>query len=113
MTNVIQPMRTVQNRLSAHPYVTRLCTTMSAAEMTGDPLFTFNPDLPTVSNVHTATRVIECNPDVNQFNAPWRIELPQGGAVRGTGSQVGTWPNAFAAQPSNSGILHWWSDTQR
>jgi hypothetical protein len=103
--NVIQPMKTVQNLIDAHPYVTRLYTTMSAAEMTDDPLFTFNPDLPAVNNLHTATRFIECKPSVNQFDAPWRIELPQGGVIRGTATQVGVWPGEFASQPSNHRIV--------
>ncbi len=98
---VIQPMRDVQALISSHPHVTRLYTTMSAEEMTVDPVFTFNPDLPDASNVHTANRVIECNPDIYQSEAPWRIELPQGGVVRGTASSVGTWPADLSSQPPN------------
>lgn len=103
-SEVIEPVRRVQTLLGSRPYVTRLYTTMSAAEMTADPLFTFNPDLPDVSNVHTAERVIECSPDIYQSEAPWRIELPGGGVVRGTADQVGTWPN-IAEQPANLRIL--------
>jgi uncharacterized protein (TIGR03382 family) len=103
-TGVIQPVRLVQTVIDAHPYVTRLYSTLSAAEMTVDPLFTFNPDLPTVSNIHTAERIIECNPDIFQSEAPWRIEFPQGGVVRGTASQVGNWPD-FTDQPANLRIL--------
>ena len=45
-----------QARLDAATTVTRLFTTMDPAEMTADPFFTFNEDLPQeVSNVHTAT----------------------------------------------------------
>ena len=102
--NVMKPMRDVQALFDRKPYVTRLYSTMSAAEMTVDPLFTFNPGLGDLSNVHNATRVIECDPSVDQFDAPWRIELPQGGVVRGGGSQVGTWP-AFDDQPSNTRIV--------
>ena len=83
--------------------MTRLYTTMSAAEMTEDPLFTFNPDLQPVSNIHTAERVIECNPSVEQFSAPWRIELPQGGVVRGIGSSQ-VWP-VVPEQPYNRRVL--------
>jgi len=101
---VMKPMRDVQALFDRKPYVTRLYSTMSAAEMTVDPLFTFNPGLGDLSNVHNATRVIECDPSVDQFDAPWRIELPQGGVVRGGGSQVGTWP-AFDDQPSNTRIV--------
>jgi MYXO-CTERM domain-containing protein len=103
-SGVIEPVRLVQTVIDAHPYVTRLYSTLSAAEMTVDPLFTFNRDLPTVSNIHTAERIIECNPDIYQSEAPWRIEFPQGGVVRGTANQVGNWPD-FTNQPANLRIL--------
>jgi hypothetical protein len=102
---VIEPMRLVQRLIDAHPQVTRLYTTMSASEMTVDPLFTFNPDLRPVSNIHSAERVIECAPGYFQDEAPWRIELPQGGVIRGTPSDVGIWPSAFDAQPANRRVL--------
>jgi hypothetical protein len=98
--NVIEPVRRVQTLVDGLPQVTRLYTTMSAEEMVVDPLFTFNPDLPDVSNIHRAERVIECSPAVFQFEAPWRIELPQGGIVRGVGSQ-GSWPVELDELPSN------------
>ena len=47
----------------SRPYLTRLYTTMSADEMTMDPVFEFNPDLPDVSNVHTANRYVRCDGD--------------------------------------------------
>ncbi len=103
--NVIEPMRVVQKLIDAHPSVTRLYTTMSAAEMTVDPLFTFNPDLPAVSNLHTAERVIECAPGYYESEAPWRIELPHGGVVRGGPTNVGTWPAAFDAQKPNQRVV--------
>ena len=53
-----------------YEYLTRLFTTLSPEEMTKDPVFSFNPDLPEVSNRHTATvEVLECGsgnfPDTN------------------------------------------------
>jgi len=74
--------------------------------MTEDPLFAFNGDLPNLSNLHQAERVIECSPGLSQFDAPWRIELPQGGTIRGTGAQAaqGTWPTA-TEQPPNARVL--------
>ncbi|HET9954569.1 MAG TPA: hypothetical protein VFQ61_08690, partial [Polyangiaceae bacterium] len=104
---VIEPMRSVQKLLDVHPYVTRLYTTMSAEEMTEDPLFTFNPDLQDLNNIHTADRVIECSPELTQFEAPWRVELPQGGVVRGTGAQAQsrTWPSEVATLPANLRVL--------
>lgn len=108
--NVIDPMRVVQRLINAHPTVTRLYTTLSAEEMTIDPIFTFNKELPDLSNIHTADRVIECSPDVTQFDAPWRIELPNGGVIRGTASDLssatsGTWPEGLAALPANQTIM--------
>jgi MYXO-CTERM domain-containing protein len=63
---------------------------MSAEEMTVDPAFTYNADLADVSNLHTAMQFIECSQDISYWEAPWRIELPQGGVIRGEGT--GTWP---------------------
>ena len=103
-TSVIEPVRLVQRVIGEHAYVTRLYSTLSAKEMTVDPLFTFNPDLETVSNIHTAERIIECNPSIYQSQASWRIVLPQGGVVRGTANQVGSWPD-FGDQPANFRIL--------
>jgi hypothetical protein len=106
-TNVIDPLRDVQELLDSQPYVTRLYSTLSAAEMTVDPLFSFNSDLEDLSNVHNAERVIECSPGLSQFSAPWRIELPQGGVIRGTGqeAQARTWPAVTSDQPSNRRIV--------
>ena len=103
--NVIEPMRLVQRLINQHAHVTRLYTTMSAAEMTVDPLFTFNSDLKPLSNIHTAERIIECSPAYYQEDAPWRIELPQGGQIRGGPTQIGTWPTDFDGQPANRRIL--------
>jgi hypothetical protein len=103
--NVIQPVKLVQDLINAHPTLTRMYTTLSADEMTLDPIFSFNKDLDDVSNVHTAERVIECSANVSQFEAPWRIELPQGGTVRGTGSNVGSWPTELDKLPPNARIV--------
>lgn len=96
---VIEPMRVARQLVTAQPEITRFYTTMSAAEMTRDPSFDFNPDLPDVSNVHTATRVIECSPSLSQSEAPWRVQLGDGRTIRGEGT---TWPFAVdSALPAN------------
>ena len=97
---VIDPMKLVQNLVDAQPEITRMYTTLSADEMSLDPLFTFNADLPALSNLHTADRIIECNSNVYQSDAPWRIELPQGGVIRGIGAQTGTWPDFGTVSPN-------------
>ncbi|MEO8185412.1 MAG: DUF2330 domain-containing protein, partial [Deltaproteobacteria bacterium] len=104
-TDVIDPVREVQSLIDRTPYTTRLYSTLSAAEMTLDPVFVFNPDLPEVDNIHRAERVIECNPNVYQSDAPWRIELPQGSLLRGSARSVNQWPSALDAAPANFRVL--------
>jgi hypothetical protein len=79
---VVEPMIATQELIDSRPYVTRLYTTLSAPEMDLDPLFDFNPDLPEVSNIHTARRVIECHRSVYMEDAPTRFELEDGRVVR-------------------------------
>jgi hypothetical protein len=86
--NVVQPMRDTQALLQQEPMVTRLYTTLSANEMTEDPDFEFNPEAAEVSNVHRATRVIDCT-EAPAFEAPWWVELEDGSLVYGVGS---SWP---------------------
>jgi hypothetical protein len=102
-TRLIEPVVKTQELLVSRPYLTRMFSTMSADEMTMDPAFGYNSDLADVSNVHKAKQYIECTPDVTQYEAPWRIELPQGGVIRGTGYE---WPiEADGALPANLKIV--------
>ena len=98
---VFEPMAETRQLFLDHRYMTRLYTTMSADEMTMDPIFDFNRDLPEYSNQHNAERIIECSPSVYQFDAPWRIELASGDVVRGLGSN---WPftTNSDAMPANA-----------
>jgi MYXO-CTERM domain-containing protein len=100
--NVVGPVRATQKLIGSRPYVTRLYTTMSPAEMTLDPVFTFNPDLAPVSNVHTAELYLECHSGIQEYQAPWRLELPQGGTISGQ-TQSGTWP--MNGLPANRKIV--------
>jgi len=58
--------------LLEQPYLTRMYTTISPAEMTIDPLFHAVDGLPDVSNQLVATQVVDCQGDV------LRIELDDG-----------------------------------
>ena len=100
---VVRPMSDFQSLLISRPYVTRLYTTMSADEMTVDPLFDFNADLASVSNVHTADLIIECSDTYYQFEAPFRVELPSGLVVHGT--QQGTWPVSYDADDMPASLI--------
>jgi len=101
---VIEPIAKTQELLVSRPYLTRMYSTMSADEMTMDPAFGYNSDLAPVSNLHKAKQYIECSPNVSQYEAPWRIELPQGGVIRGKGSYE--WPiEVDGALPANLKIV--------
>jgi hypothetical protein len=80
--SVLQPMLDTQDLFNEYSTVTRLYTTLSAIEMTDDPVFDFNPDLEPVSNIHTGERLIQCN-------GRHQITLPQGIVLDTDGS---TWP---------------------
>ena len=103
-SDAIDPMIETQELFESAAYSTRLYTTMSADEMTVDPIFDFNVDLGDVSNQHTADRIIECSPSISQNEAPWRIELDDGHVVRGSGN---SWPFATdsTAMPANERIV--------
>ncbi|HEX8440932.1 DUF2330 domain-containing protein [Archangium sp.] len=74
---VVLPVKSSVALLNAHPYLTRLYTTMSAEEMTVDPDFEFNADAADVSNVFTAkARFESCQEDFSKREV--RIELPDG-----------------------------------
>lgn len=60
-TLVVKPMKVVQDQFFAtRRYLTRLYTTMSPEEMTKDPIFAYNGDLPTVDRVHKASALPIC-----------------------------------------------------
>ena len=103
-STMIDPMKDTQALIGSRPYVSRLYTTLSAPEMDRDPEFDFNSDVPDVANLHNARRIIECNPSVTQFGAPWRVELEDGRTVRGQGF---SWPLTTGTDglPANERVL--------
>jgi hypothetical protein len=58
---LITPLETAQTMFDAQPYLTRLLSTVSPAEMTRDPIFVMNHELPDVANVHTAQASGTCD----------------------------------------------------
>ena len=50
----VGPLREVNALFTEFPTLTRLVTTLSPEDMTADPVFSFNADLPEVSRLHTA-----------------------------------------------------------
>ncbi len=80
---IVQPRADAQAMLDSQPKITRLFTTMSADEMTLDPVFGLSSPgaLPDVSNVHMATFVTKCGPQYFYWSAPEVLELPSGRSV--------------------------------
>jgi len=58
---VVEPTREANALFDRHPELTRLYTTLSPSEMTKDPVFAFNPELPDYSNEHNATFLADCD----------------------------------------------------
>jgi MYXO-CTERM domain-containing protein len=57
---VVAPTLAAGQMFRDHDYLSRLFTTLSPNEMTKDPVFSFNPDLPEVSNVHSGKITYYC-----------------------------------------------------
>ena len=67
---IVTPLRETQALFDTYPVLTRLYTTLSAGEMTLDPVFDFNPDLPEVSKLRTAAARWEC-----EVGVPEKVDL--------------------------------------
>lgn len=78
---IIAPLRHAQEIFDASSYITRLYTTLSAEEMTVDPVFTFNADIGDYSNIHWADAIVDCGDGLNWDEAPVIIELEDGREV--------------------------------
>jgi uncharacterized protein (TIGR03382 family) len=78
---VFEPRRRA-DRLFDQPWVTRLSSSLDAEEMTVDPVFVTNADLPEVSNLHVATLVTECDARHERGQASRRLELSDGRMYR-------------------------------
>ena len=65
-TRLAIPLQEAQRLFADYSYMTRLFSTLSPEEMTKDPIFSFNPDLPDVSNVHIVEGSATCSAE-----KPW------------------------------------------
>jgi MYXO-CTERM domain-containing protein len=83
LDRVITPGMHADELLATWPYLTRMYTTISPAEMMEDPIFHQNPDMPEVPNLLTAQNYILCNgdgvvtlPDGREFYIPGASPWP-------------------------------------
>jgi len=63
---VLGPLMEANELFNQHRYMTRMYTRISPSEMTRDPIFLFNPDLPNVNNVHKAIGKAFCKPGTQE-----------------------------------------------
>ena len=82
---VVVPTQKASALFDTLPTLTRLYSTISPADMNKDPAFSFNPDLRSVSNVHTATMSVWCDQFTgNESEAVltteqgWQLPYPDG-----------------------------------
>ena len=98
---IVDPLQAGQTLFDTHAYLTRLATFISPEEMTKDPEFVFNPDLPTLSNLHNATAHVMCGARTFTYcEAPIRLDLPDGGVVWYTRTNCGADLTPFVSLPS-------------
>jgi hypothetical protein len=93
---VVKPTLDAGALFDKYPALTRLYTTLSPEDMTKDPVFSFNPTLPNISNEHNATITYYCGSGSNdRTRTPARLVTEQGWTVdfpTGTGQITGLVP---------------------
>lgn len=91
-STIVLPAQAAAQLFEDHPKMTRLFTTLSPEEMIKDPVFSFNPILPDVDNVHEALFHRVCN---NSFPPEMGVlELPDGRTFETT---AGAWSSGVSA----------------
>jgi hypothetical protein len=94
---VEEPLEHAQGLIDGSEVITYLATVLEPEDMTRDPYFTFNADLPEVSNAVRGTHVQVCGRGRAPWLAPWRTEYADGPTI--WGAQAGT------AVPGVSAVL--------
>ena len=104
---IVAPMEEAQALFGTHAYLTRLFTTVSPDEMTKDPVFSFNPDLPDVSNVHTVVAKAECKPGDSSAAQKVTLTFDDGEqvALEGDFPQCQGWLGGWAEAGSGGGAI--------
>ncbi|HEY8145550.1 MAG TPA: DUF2330 domain-containing protein [Kofleriaceae bacterium] len=103
---VVGPTLKAGEMFSEHRYLTRMYTTLSPSEMTRDPVFSFNPDLADVANIHSGRLIYYCGliPNDDILTTPavlvtedgWELSFPHGTGENPWGDV--DWPNSHYIQ---------------
>ncbi len=107
-TRVVKPTLEAGALFKKHEVLTRLYTTLSPEQMDRDPVFSFNPELPNVSNIHEATLTVKCSVLGTQdtTKAPATLRTEQGYVLHFPGGvgPTGTPPPITTPMPASSRI---------
>lgn len=79
---VVAPRLELVELFDRADYATRLTSSMSPADMTVDPMFTFNADMGDVPRVRKATQTIECDKNHSSWEVPSRLTIDDYPALR-------------------------------
>lgn len=75
---IVEPLIEAQAMFDSHGYMTRVFTTMDGDEMIRDPMFSFNAELPDVSNVHSVVARATCSPEAGWIAEKIELEFEAG-----------------------------------
>jgi len=75
---VLVPLKKAQSQFETIPYLTRLFTTVDPKEMTKDPIYGFNAELPDVSNDHQIKGTPICAPGDKYKPTSYTLEYNDG-----------------------------------
>lgn len=107
---IVAPLREMQGLIEAHPYGTRMVTTLDPAEMTVDPVFAFAPSLPPVNANIVVQADVYCGEGGLPWTAPAIFQITEGvEATAAFGDQAALFgtlaaaPLAYAQQLSAAG----------
>jgi len=98
-TRIVAPLREMQALIEAHPYGTRMVTTLDPAEMTVDPVFAFAPSLPPVNEPIVLQADVYCGEGGFPRTAPAIFEITEGVEATAAYGDLGALMAALAEAP--------------
>jgi hypothetical protein len=110
---IVTPRAHAQELVERHAKLTRLFTTMSAVDMTEDPVFYPSEVTRDVSNIHTARLITECAPEYFYYSAPQKMILPSGREVRTREGVVYPGTDEMYCVDRGSGAFSPWTPVDR
>ncbi len=110
---IVTPRAHAQEIVERHAKLTRLFTTMSARDMTEDPVFFPSTAARDVSNVHTARLITECDARYFYYTAPQKMVLPSGREVRTREGIVYPGTDAMYCEDRGTGAFSPWTPIDR